>query len=171
MAADDWRIGQMWKLYPAGISFPRNELCRAEWWILWRRVAGGLTAGQQQTLADPLLSEWRNWFRKSGANVKGRWPTFQFGPHETAEVWRVLGALELLPQATKQELGGMVLDRFAREKSDHIRESLLFAIGRLGARIPVYAPLNDVMPVEVAEEWASRVMDANGALIARDRLS
>ncbi len=161
MAADDWRIGQMWKLCPAGICFARNELCRAEWWILWRRVAGGLTAGQQQTLADPLVSEWRNWFRKSGANVKGRWPTFQFGPHETAEVWRVLGALELLPQATKLELGGMVLERLAREKSDHIRESLLFAMGRMGGRIPVYAPLNDVTPVEVAEQWASRVMDLN----------
>ena len=33
---------------------------------------------------------------KAGSNIKWNSPTFQFGPHESAEAWRVLGSLELL---------------------------------------------------------------------------
>lgn len=158
LAADDWRIAQTWKLLPSAIIHSRNELCRAEWWILWRRLAGGLGAGQQQTLAEPLIADWRNWIRKGGVNVKGRWPTFQFGAHETAEVWRLLGSLELLPPATKLELGQMLLELLHRNAAPNVREAQLFAIGRMGARVPVYGPLNDLVPIETAQEWAQKLM-------------
>lgn len=161
LAADDWRIAQTWKLFPSGILHSRNELCRAEWWILWRRLAGGLGAGQQQTLAEPLIADWRNWIRKGGVNVKGRWPTFQFGAHETAEVWRLLGSLELLPPATKLELGQILLELLHRNAAPNVREAKLFALGRLGARVPVYGPLNDLVPIETAHEWASKLVSLN----------
>ena len=159
LAVDDWRVAQVWRLLPGAIAFPKNELCRAEWWILWRRLAGGLSGGQQKTLAEPLIADWRTWFRKSGSNVKGRWPTFQFGPHESAEVWRLLGSLELLPDAIKCEVGNMTLDRLARETAPALREALLFALGRIGARVPVYGPLNALVSAETAGEWANRLLD------------
>jgi molecular chaperone DnaK (HSP70) len=161
LAADDWRVAQTWKLLPTGVAFGRNELCRAEWWILWRRLGGGLNAGQQRMLAEPLIADWRTWFRKAGSNVKGRSPNFQFGPHESAEVWRLLGSLELLAPETKLELGNMLLERLARESSANLRESVLFALGRLGARVPVYGPLNDLIPIELAEQWAARIVQLN----------
>ena len=46
LAVDDWRVAQMWRLFPREVVHDRNELVRAEWWILWRRVAGGLSAGE-----------------------------------------------------------------------------------------------------------------------------
>ena len=58
-AVDDWRTAQTWRLSEKKVAHPKNELCRAEWWILWRRIAGGLTAGQQRALAAPLLAEIR----------------------------------------------------------------------------------------------------------------
>jgi hypothetical protein len=161
LAADDWRIGQMWKLLPGGIFFPKNELCRAEWWILWRRLAGGLSAGQQRTLAEPLIADWRTFFRKGGSNVRGRAPEFQFGPHETAEAWRVLGALELLSVAGKLEIGQMLLERLARENTASVREAILFALGRIGARIPMYGPMNDLLAPELVEPWILRLMQIN----------
>ena len=161
LAADDWRVSQTWKLLPSGIIHAKNELCRAEWWILWRRLAGGLVAGQQQTLAEPLIADWRNWIRKGGVNVKGRWPTFQFGAHETAEVWRLLGSLELLPSATKLELGEVLLELLHRNAAPNVREAQLFALGRLGARVPVYGPLNDLVPIETTQDWAQKLMDLN----------
>jgi hypothetical protein len=35
---------------------------------------------------------------------------------------------------------------------------LTWAIGRLGARAPVYGPLNTVVPVEVASQWLEHVL-------------
>ncbi|MDB5173697.1 MAG: Chaperone protein DnaK, partial [Phycisphaerales bacterium] len=160
LAADDWRVAQMWKLLPAGVIHPKNELVRAEWWILWRRLAGGFSAGQQRTLAEPLIADWRLWFRKAGSNVFGRTRTFQFGPHESAEVWRMLGSLELLTPPVKLDLGGMLLERLPREQTANVREAVLFALGRIGARVPVYGPLNALVAPEAAEDWAMRLMEA-----------
>ncbi len=47
---DPWRMKQIWKLQHDGLAFPRQDHCRDEWWVFWRRVAGGLTAGQQQQI-------------------------------------------------------------------------------------------------------------------------
>ena len=57
MALDDWRVAQTWKLLQGRLLHP-GPMCRAEWWIL-RRIAGGLPAGQQRALAEPLLGELR----------------------------------------------------------------------------------------------------------------
>ena len=161
LAVDDWRVAQMWKLTPQELAFPKNEQCRAEWWVLWRRLAGGLTAGQQATLADPLVADWRLFLRKGGVGVRGRHATFQFGPHESAEVWRLLGSLELLKPTVKAELGSMLLDRLPREKIGQVRDAIFFALGRLGARAPVYGPLNALIDATTAGEWARRLIALN----------
>ena len=165
LAVDDWRVAQTWRLFPAEVTHHKNELVRAEWWILWRRLAGGLSAGQQTTLTDPLLAAWRTYARKStgGGGGKIRWQakTFQFGQHESAESWRALGSMELLKPETKLELGTLALDLLAREKAAAVRDALLFALGRIGARVPVYGPLNAVLPVERVEAWARRLLELN----------
>ena len=159
MAADDWRVAQTWKLFPGGVNFAKNELVRAEWQILWRRLAGGMSTGQQRTLGESLVADWRDYFRKAGSNVRGRSPTFQFGPHESAEVWRLLGSLELLPVTTKLEIGEMLLNRLPREQLPNLRDAELFALGRLGARVPMYGPLNALISAEDAERWTRRLLE------------
>jgi molecular chaperone DnaK (HSP70) len=158
LAVDDWRVAQTWRMFAAGIKHPKNELCRAEWWILWRRIAGGLLPAQQALIGEPLAADWRAFFRKGGVGVRGRSPQFQFGPHESGEVWRLLGSLEMLRIPTKGELGKMILDRLPRERSAASRDAMLFGLGRLGARQQVYGPLNLVLPADEASEWASRLM-------------
>src|SRR6185436_19503029 len=39
MALDDWRVAQTWRLVQGKMVFA-GPTCRAEWWILWRRIAG-----------------------------------------------------------------------------------------------------------------------------------
>ncbi|HEX3866572.1 MAG TPA: Hsp70 family protein, partial [Gemmatimonadaceae bacterium] len=58
MALDDWRVQQTWRLLQKKLAFPAANV-RAEWWILWRRIAGGLLGGQQRSLAEPVLAELR----------------------------------------------------------------------------------------------------------------
>lgn len=145
---DDWRVQQTWKLFQGGTAFPRNEQCRAEWCVLWRRIAGGLPAGHQKIVLEPYTGL----FRERGGR-KVHW-----GVHETAEIWRLLGSLELLPVPVKMELGEFLVGRLERRLEPVLVKAGWWALGRLGARVPVYGPLNTLVPAEGVEGWLERIL-------------
>lgn len=157
LAVDDWRVAQSWRLLQGNLVHPA-AVCRSEWWVLWRRIAGGLSAGQQQALAEPVLGPIRAVHHQLTTR-RGRAGEFIPGSHEAAEVWRLLGSLELLPVATKIELGGIVLDLLPRRKTEAVRPAMEWALGRIGARQPFYGPLNAVVPPDTAAEWLRKLMD------------
>ena len=84
---------------------------------------------------------------------------FRFGPNEFAEAWRLLGSLELLDAGLKIELGQLVFDLGLRKGPEAVREASAWALGRLGTRVPVYGPLNTLVPVEAVEAWAQRLLE------------
>src|SRR5213594_2112409 len=43
-AGDEVRVGRLWRVLSGELRHPRAVQCRAEWWNLWKRIAGGLTA-------------------------------------------------------------------------------------------------------------------------------
>jgi hypothetical protein len=49
---DDWRIKQMWRVFNQGLVHEKHEACRLAWWILWRRISGGMAKGQQEQIYD-----------------------------------------------------------------------------------------------------------------------
>ncbi len=155
LAVDDWRVAQTWTtLQGRFVHASANVLM--EGWILWRRIAGGLVPGQQQALAEPLLGLIRGLHRQLTTG-RGR-SDFNFNAHETAEMWRLLGSLELLPPAMKTELGGMLLDLLPKRKMEPVRPAMIWALGRLGARVPLYGPLNAVVPADVAARWLTMLL-------------
>jgi hypothetical protein len=77
------------------------------------------------------------------------------------EGWRLLASLELLPASTRIALGDQLVRRLDRQPDN---PAFLWALGRLGARIPSYGPLNTVVPAAPAVKWLE-------ALLARERLS
>ncbi|HEV3416961.1 MAG TPA: molecular chaperone DnaK, partial [Pirellulales bacterium] len=153
MAVDDWRVTQTRRLL--GSLAYNNPTSRAEWWILWRRIAGGLPAGQQRALAQPPIAEIRNAHR---ALAKGRGLESRSGSHEAAELWRMLGSLELLGIPDKIDLGNMLLDIAPREKVSTVQSAAIWALGRIGERVPMYGPLNTVVPADVVAQWSERLM-------------
>lgn len=155
MAVDDWRVAQTWRLLQERRLIHPGPTCRAEWQILWRRIAGGLTSGQQRALAEPLAAAVRA--TASSAARKGR--AAELNPHEWSEVWRLLGALELLATPLRIELGALALKRLRREPSTAVREALAWSLARLGARVPLYGPLNVLVPLETAEDWLRQLHD------------
>lgn len=157
LTLDDWRVAETWRRLQGNLIHPA-PMCRAEWWILWRRIAGGLAAGQQQALADPLLGPLRALHHQMTTG-RGRGGEFSVGSHETAEVWRFLGSLELLTSSSKIELGTMLLNLLPKRKVETTRPGIFWALGRLGARQPVYGPLNTVVPAETAVVWLKRLID------------
>jgi len=160
LAIDDWRVAETWRLVQGKLVHP-SAASRLEGWILWRRIGGGLLDGQQQALAEPLLGPIRGLHRLV-VGGKGRGGDFGFQPNETAEIWRLLGSLELLPVSLKIELGEVLLDLLPKRKMETARPAIVWAVGRLGARTPLYGPLNTVVPAETAGQWLKRVIDSFG---------
>ena len=157
-AADEWRIGEIRKVYAAGLAFPKDVQCQVEWLILWQRVAGGFNAGQQRELALRVMGP---------LGIGGRKPP-RMNPQIERESWRLLAALERLDRDTRVRLGEELL---ARVRKDPRNGSLLWALGRLGARRPFYGPLDRTVPPAAAERWLDAMLawpvvvpDALGAI-------
>jgi hypothetical protein len=160
---DDWRVGRTWTLFPKGIVHTRNEPCRAQWWILWRRIAGGLTQGQQQALANSLLSRIH---RSPGKRKpsRGRYAALLFegsSPHESAEIWRMLGSLEHLPVPVRTELGQWLVQAIRHEGSDVLHHAAIWSLCRIGSRVPVHGPLYTILPVDTVSTWIRTLMQVD----------
>src|SRR5215831_12655318 len=144
--ADDWRISQARKIYMAGLRFPRELQCQVEWLVLWRRVAGGLNANQQNELFHR---------HKVALGVGGKKLSGRLNTQVEREGWRLLASLEHLPSPTRVALGKELLTRVKEQPANR---SFLWSLGRLGARIPLYGPLNCVIPAEVAAQWMKSLL-------------
>ncbi|HEU0176781.1 MAG TPA: Hsp70 family protein, partial [Blastocatellia bacterium] len=144
--ADDWRISQARKIYMAGLTFPRELQCQVEWLVLWRRVAGGLNANQQNELFHR---------HKMALGVGGKKLNGRLNTQVEREGWRLLASLEHLPSPTREALGKELL---IKVKGQPTNQSFLWSLGRLGARIPLYGPLNCVIPAEVAAQWMKSLL-------------
>ena len=144
--ADDWRISQARKIYMAGLKFPRELQCQVEWLVLWRRVAGGLNVNQQNELFHR---------HKVALGVGGKKLSGRLNTQVEREGWRLLASLEHLPSPTRVALGKELL---IKVKEQPTNQSFLWSLGRLGARIPLYGPLNCVIPAEVAAQWMKSLL-------------
>jgi hypothetical protein len=148
---DEWRVKEAWKLFPQGLAFPKDTQCRLEWWIFWRRVAGGLGAGHQARIhqdALQLLSA-----ADKGKGGKKLW----LNPQEELELWMALANFERLAVATKLELGRRMLARIRKGKPG---AQELWVLSRFGGRIPLYGPLDRVVPASAAAAWADELLSA-----------
>jgi len=148
---DDWRIQQLWKIKTAGPRFPKAPQCRAEWWNMWKRVAGGLARqqqGQLHTEVAPYL------LPRLKARLKG---APKVGPQELREYWQLMASCERLSAEMKAELGQALLPAIVRGKATDVE---IWALGRLGARAPFHGPLNCVVNRGIAAEWVEALLGA-----------
>src|SRR5439155_357070 len=143
---DALRVNRLWRVLSADLRHPRALQGRAEWWNLWKRIAGGLTARQQ----EHLLAQVGPALVRRG-KPKGPRP----GPQEMREMWQAIGSCERLPAAARAELGAVLVRDAERGRTS---EQELWALARLGARVPVYGPLNCVVPRDAAAAWGERLL-------------
>jgi hypothetical protein len=149
---DEWRVQQMWRIFNQGITHDKSEACRLAWWITWRRIAGGLSKGQQEQIYDRLAQLFL-----PGSKQKSKWYKIKPTKQEAAEMWRVLANLERIDPAAKVKLGDELIRRLEAKKARS--EGVYFwALGRLGARQPLYGPLNAVVPVSAVTPWIEQLI-------------
>jgi molecular chaperone DnaK (HSP70) len=149
---DTWRARVMWGVFNENLAHPKSEPGKLAWWITWRRIAGGLAKGQQDQiydrLAQLLLPSPKQ--QKKLAEVKA-------SKQELAEMWRAVASLERIPIAHKHKLGDELVRRLdtrkGREDAVH-----LWALSRIGARVPLYGPLNAVVPASKVTDWLDQIL-------------
>ncbi|MBX7168618.1 MAG: hsp70 family protein [Pirellulales bacterium] len=155
LAVDDWRVAQTWKLFQGKKLWHPVASCQVEWLVLWRRLAGGLSAGQQLALAEPLLATVRAAPKNSGSTKRY---DRRAAVADDLELWRLLGSLELLAVPLKIDLGRLAVARLTTNPATAQRDALAWVLGRLGSRVPVYGPLNTVVPVETTRAWIDKLL-------------
>ncbi len=155
-AADDWRVQLSRRKLHGKIQFSANA---SETLILWRRISGGFTTGQQQAVWQELQGRVR---RMLEVGQKG-----DGFLQENIETLRLVGSLELLSIRTKIDLGKQAIQALTRPKLTPLHESIFWLLGRLGARILVYGPMSSVVPIEVAEQWISTLCNSTDGTSAR----
>ena len=158
---DDWRIDQLWAMFETGVQYQKDSQVRAEWWTLWRRVAGGLDATAQLRLLDDFAFN-----LQADAAERGRRPvTLVDGSEE--DMLRLGAALERIPSAYKAEIGNWMLGQIvalptsgpkydAKAAAGFTR--YLWALGRVGARQPFHGSAHEVAPAATVEEWLGAIL-------------
>ncbi|HET6612709.1 MAG TPA: Hsp70 family protein, partial [Kofleriaceae bacterium] len=124
---DDWRAKQMWRVFNEGTTHTRHEAVRLAWWIAWRRIAGGLSRGQQEQIYDRLAQLFL-----PSTKQKKKWSEVKPSRQEAAEMLRTLANLERLELVSKIRLGDEIVRRMETKKG---REDPLhfWALGRIGS--------------------------------------
>lgn len=152
---DEWRMEQLWAMFESGVQHHKDSQVRAEWWTLWRRVAGGLSLEAQLRVLDDFAFN-----LQADESERGRRPvTLVDGSEE--DMLRVGASLERIPSAYKAEIGEWLLGQIddipssgkldARAMARYGR--YLGALGRVGARQSFQSSAHEVAPPEVAEGW------------------
>jgi hypothetical protein len=106
---DDWRVKETWRLFNAGLVHDKDDPCKLEWWILWRRVSGGLTKTQQDEIFKRIAPHFLPTFAKKAE----RKPP---GQQEAAEMWRCVASMERIPAKQKAELGDVLIGLVEKKK-------------------------------------------------------
>ena len=171
-ALDDWRIQQLWALFEHGVQHGNDSAVCAEWWTLWRRVAGGLDAPSQLRLLADFACNVQGGEAGEGATAA----TLVKGSFD--DMLRLGAALERIPADYKAEIGLWLLGKLPNKGGKDIDKSgdkgdkgdkggkdhpaqvarVLWALGRIGARQPFYGNAEDVVAPDVAATWLQTLL-------------
>ena len=141
---DAARVNDLLKSVSNELAFKNELRSQVQLLVLLRRIAGGISANAQLAL-----------FRKQTGPPSQKKRSRE-NPQLEHERWRLLASLEHLLADTRSSLGERLLAKIKEEPDNAI---LLWSLGRLGARIPLYGPLHSVVAAEIAGEWLKALLD------------
>lgn len=144
---DGERLRELWTTFETGLTFRESERNWQQYWIAWRRVAGGLTEPMQvelRVLLDPSLAP---------AELKLKKPK-GFRPQAAVEMLELASHLERVPAASREELGVWILDRTWVDRDPRLWSHL----GRIGGRVPAYASAHYVVRTGAVERWVEQLL-------------
>lgn len=144
---DEHRIKKLWRIYKLGPVHKNNAQIRSEWWILWRRAAGGLKPGQQRQFIQDLSP-----IMLPKKDVKPKIP-----PQEHLEIWMAVANMEQLLVKDKILWGKRLLSELRPKKT---KAQLLWSLSRIGARELFYGPADRVIPQDEVSDWIEKILSS-----------
>jgi hypothetical protein len=142
---DDARVASLFRLWPEGLLHRKEPRVWQQFWIAWRRVAAGLDEAAQVALRDGTDA-----FLKPESPKKGP------RPEALDDLLAMASWLERPPAPRRAELGSWLIERTWTRQEPRLWE----ALGRLGARVPVYAGAHLALPPRVVEPWLHELLRA-----------
>nr|WP_230987817.1 Hsp70 family protein [Bathymodiolus japonicus methanotrophic gill symbiont] len=149
---DNWRVEQLWKSYGNKIQFVNETQNWSEWWTLWRRISGGLDTEAQEIIFNDLAKYLNPTTARLGNTAK------QSKQRGYDDMVRLAAVLERLPIAQKTQLGEWLLKRLQKASEP---AQTWWAVGRIGARVPLHASTHFVVPAETAATWLQQILNTN----------
>ncbi|MYN45116.1 Hsp70 family protein [Pseudoduganella sp. FT93W] len=168
---DAWRIEQLWAMYDTGIQYHKDAQACAEWWTLWRRVAGGLDVPMQLRVLDDFAFN-----VQADEAERGRRPvTLVNGSEE--DMLRLGASLERIPGNYKAEIGAWMMGRLQAmgrsaakraaigsrvatqdaAKAEAVMARFLWGLSRVGARQPFHGSAHDVVETAIVTAWLAQI--------------
>ena len=143
---DEIRLRKVWAIWYNGMNNPNNSQVAAEWWVFWRRVVSGLKAGHQIAIFQELNKQ---------IVPKGVYQSkIKIGLQPKIEMWRCLGALELLPENQKILTAEILISRSRKLESYEY-----WVLSRIGARKLLHAQSNNAVNPKPVEKWVKNLLD------------
>ncbi|EJG0326580.1 Hsp70 family protein [Vibrio parahaemolyticus] len=149
---DSWRIEQVWGLYQQNIQF-KNHQGWTDWWVFWRRIAGGLSQEQQENILADIAKYLHPGAMKNPQSAKAA----QEMGYES--MVRLSASLEHLEVEDKVLLATWFLSKAINQ--NQFEQAHWWAMGRLASRTPLYGSQHNVIPREQAEQWLPKLLEQN----------
>jgi hypothetical protein len=165
---DEWRAEQTASLFAAGVNAHDDKRVWTEFWIMWRRIAGGLSDSRQQEIWTYLRPHLQRRLAPQQSRHTAKPKGIQ--PESLDEMVRFAVSLEHLSPEEKSELGDWIAPHVATPGP------WAWAIGRLGARVPMYGSAHRTVDPDKAASWLEVLFDGQsrgveGALFAIGQVS
>jgi hypothetical protein len=143
---DPSRIERAWPLFDGRLGFPNEAPNWQQFFIAFRRMSGGLAEEMQTGIRDamdPAIAP-----KDAGLKPPKRMP------EGIDELIVLLASLERVPVGRRSQLGEWLLERTWTDS-----DALIWtAIGRVGARVPLFASVHHVVPPKIVEPWIERLL-------------
>ena len=147
---DEWRCEQTFALLTENVNFHAEVSVWNEFWVMWRRIAGGLTPEQHEAIWRMLEPHLARRIPPTAPKNAGRVKGIQ--PEGLDEMVRTTAALERLEPARKSLFGNWIAARL-RAPGQSGSGPWAWALGRVGARVPIFGSSHQTVPPEQAAEW------------------
>ncbi len=160
LAADEWRVNSTWRSVHNKLLH-RTTMNASETIVLWRRISGGFTQGQQRALFQDC------WVRVRPV-LAGGTQSQSSNTNVVIELMRLIGSLEWLTSDEKTVVADQILQSLSKKKLEAVQGPLLWTLGRLGSRVPVYATLQQVVSATRVQTWVEKLLKLDQAWIIRN---
>lgn len=136
---DEWRVADLWRVYDLGMVNPKEIQVEEQWWLMWRRAAGGLGSEQQEKIFDRIFPAIRN------------------STSQSKELYLLAGSLERMEMKKKIRLGNILVQQIVSGKKDFL-PAKIWALARIANRIPLYGGPQNVIRQKFVTEWINLLL-------------